>query len=67
MTKLTTKSRKSLPGGEFALPGRRYPIEDRRHAANAKARALQQFHAGKLTAAALAEVVAKADKVLAQK
>lgn len=38
MAKLTTKARKAIPSQEFALPGRRYPIEDRAHAANAKAR-----------------------------
>lgn len=31
MTKLTTGRRKELPGGEFALPGRRYPIPDENH------------------------------------
>lgn len=30
--KLTTAARKAIPGGEFALPGRRYPVEDRNHA-----------------------------------
>jgi hypothetical protein len=39
--KLTTKARKKIPTGQFALPGRRYPIEDRAHAANAKARVSQ--------------------------
>lgn len=41
MSKLTTKQRKNIPAKEFALPGRRYPIEDRSHAQNAKARASQ--------------------------
>jgi len=39
--KLTAKARKAIPTGEFALPGRRYPIEDRSHAANALARVSQ--------------------------
>jgi hypothetical protein len=38
--KLTTKARKAIQTGEFALPGR-YPIEDRNHAANALARVSQ--------------------------
>ena len=38
---LTTKKRNSLPGGSFALPGRRYPIEDPNHARNALARVSQ--------------------------
>jgi hypothetical protein len=41
MTKLTTRGRKSLPSGSFALPGRRYPIEDLAHARNALARVAQ--------------------------
>jgi len=38
LAKLTTNARKALSGSSFALSGRRYPIEDRSHAANAKAR-----------------------------
>lgn len=41
MAKLTAATRKAIPSKEFALPGRRYPIEDRAHAANAKARVSQ--------------------------
>ena len=41
MTKLTTATRKKIPTGEFALPGRRYPIEDEAHARNALARVSQ--------------------------
>lgn len=41
MSKLTSKARKSIPSEEFALPGRRYPIEDASHARNALARASQ--------------------------
>lgn len=41
MAKLSTDARKHLPSKAFALPGRRYPIEDRAHAANAKARVAQ--------------------------
>jgi hypothetical protein len=41
MTKLTTATRKKIPTGEFALPGRRYPIEDKAHARNALARVSQ--------------------------
>jgi hypothetical protein len=32
MTKLTTERRDEIPGKEFALPGRRYPIHDENHA-----------------------------------
>lgn len=41
MAKLTSKARKAIPTGEFALPSRRYPIEDRSHARNALARVSQ--------------------------
>ena len=38
MAKLTAKTRNAIPGKEFALPGRRYPIEDKSHARNALSR-----------------------------
>lgn len=41
MAKLTTAARKKIKTSNFALPGRRYPIEDRSHAANALARVSQ--------------------------
>ena len=41
MAKLTAATRKKIPTGEFALPGRRYPIEDEAHARNALARVSQ--------------------------
>lgn len=41
MAKLTTKSRNKLAPKSFAGPNRLYPIPDRSHAANAKARASQ--------------------------
>ena len=41
MAKLTPATRKTIPAGKFALPGRRYPIEDLAHARNALARVAQ--------------------------
>ena len=38
MAKLTTKARKSLSAGDFAVPGRKYPVENAAHARNALAR-----------------------------
>jgi hypothetical protein len=64
MAKLRTRTRKSLPENEFALPGGKYPVEDKAHAANAKARATQQYKAGKLSAADRARVDRKAAAVL---
>ena len=65
MPRLTSKDRKSEPKKEFGLPGeRKYPMPDRRHAANAKARAEQQFEKGNLTATQKKSIDAKADKKL---
>lgn len=41
MAKLTTARRNKLSAGSFALPGRRYPVEDKAHARNALARVAQ--------------------------
>lgn len=58
--KLTTKERKGLPKSSFALPGKRaYPMPDRAHAANAKARAAQFA-----SPAEKAKIDAKANKML---
>ena len=64
MAKLTTKARKALPSSTFAGPGKSYPIPDKAHAANAKARATQQVNAGNLSPSAKATIDAKANKVL---
>lgn len=39
--KLTADAREALPDKDFALPGDRYPIEDKNHARNALARVSQ--------------------------
>ncbi len=64
MAKLTTKARKSLPKSTFAGPDRSYPIPDKSHAANAKARATQMVNAGKLSPSAASKIRAKANKKL---
>lgn len=65
MSKLSTKARKSLPKKDFALPGRKaYPMPDKAHAANAKARATQMEKKGKLSPSAKAKIDAKANKIL---
>ena len=46
MAKLNAARRNKLSDLQFALPGRRYPIEDRSHAANALAR-ISQFGTAK--------------------
>lgn len=64
MAHLTTKQRKSLPKSKFAGPDRSYLINDRAHAANAKARATQQYNAGHLTKSQENSIKAKANRVL---
>ena len=41
MAVLTAKARKKIKPSNFALPGRRYPIQDPSHARNALARVSQ--------------------------
>lgn len=68
MSTLSTNRRKSLPKKEFGLPGsEKYPMPDRRHAANAKARASQQVKKGKLSESSKERIDAKANRVLARK
>lgn len=65
MAVLTDKTRNKLMPADFGLPkSRSYPMPDRAHAANAKARASQEYNAGRLTAAQKAEIDRKADAVL---
>lgn len=68
MAKLSTKRRKALPAKDFGEPGKRaYPMPDRSHAANAKARASQQEAKGNLSASAKAKIDAKANRILGKK
>lgn len=65
MAKLTTEKRKKIPKKEFGLPGeKKYPVNDKAHARNARARASEMEHKGKLSASSKAKIDAKADKVL---
>ncbi len=68
MAKLTTKRRKALSKSKFALPGsRRFPVDTRARAANAKARASQAFTAGRMSKSTRDKIFAKANKVLKKK
>jgi len=68
MAKLTTKARKALPKSDFALPSeRKYPVDTKARAANAKARATQMVKAGKLSKAEEKKIDAKANKILGKK
>jgi hypothetical protein len=65
---INAKLRTSLPESEFGLPGvRKYPMPDKAHAGNAKARATQQVKAGNLSPSQKAKIDAKANKVLGTK
>lgn len=68
MAKLSSKARKRLPKGDFGEPGKRaYPMPDKAHARNAKARAAQMVKKGKLSKSAQAKIDAKANKKLGKK
>lgn len=65
MAKLSAATRKKIPKKEFGLPGeKKYPMPDRAHAANAKARASEMVNKGKLSKSSEMKIDAKANKVL---
>jgi len=69
MAKLTAAARNKLPPKKFGIkpkkgqPGK-YPMPDREHAANAKARATQMVAKGKLSPVQAAKIRHQADAVL---
>jgi hypothetical protein len=68
MAKLTTTKRNSESKKEFGLPEeRKYPMPDASHARNAKARASQMEHQGKLSASDKKKIDAKANRILKKK
>ena len=65
MATLSEKKRDHLKDSTFGLPEEhKYPMPDKSHAANAKARASQQVKAGNLTKTEKAKIDRKADKIL---
>jgi len=65
MAELNQDKRDKIPDSKFGLPEKRaYPVEDKAHARNAKARAAQQVKAGHLSKADEKKIDRKADKVL---
>ena len=75
MSDLTAKKRAKLPSSEFGLPEKartadqkkesgNYPMPDKAHARNAKARASQQHEKGNLTKKEMDKIDRKADKIL---
>jgi hypothetical protein len=64
---LTTKARNKLSKRVFGLQSqRKYPMENKGHAINAKARARQQLNAGNLSDAQYSEIVGKANEIIAK-
>jgi uncharacterized protein DUF6582 len=62
---LSEKQRDKMPESTFGLPDeRKYPMPDKSHARNAKARASQAQNAGRITAAEEKQIDRKADKIL---
>ncbi len=75
MADLSAKKREKLPAKDFGLPEKartaeakkesgNYPMPDKAHAANAKARATQQQKAGNLTKDQADRIRRKADRKL---
>jgi hypothetical protein len=65
MATLTEKQRDKMTDSKFGLPEEhKYPMPDKSHARNAKARASQQEEKGNLTKTEKAKIDRKADKVL---
>jgi hypothetical protein len=68
MTKLKASQRNKLKSSTFGLPGeRKYPMNDKAHARNAKARASQQVKKGNLSSAEKGTIDRKADRILGKK
>ena len=63
--KLSQSQRNHFADSTFGLPGsRKYPMPDKSHAANAKARATQMVKKGKLSASSAAKIRSKANRIL---
>ena len=67
MSKLTSQGRSKLPASKFALPElKKYPINDQAHAQNAKARASEMAHQGKISASTKARIDRASNRVIAK-
>lgn len=65
MAELHAKQKNKMKDKTFGLPEeRKYPMPDKSHAANAKARASQQLKKGNITSSEKAQIDRKANKVL---
>lgn len=67
MAKLDSKERKAIPSKDFGLPAeRKFPLENRSHAANAKSRAKQMLNAGHISQSEYDKICAKANRKLGE-
>ncbi len=65
MSKLDSEQRPKLPNKTFGEPGKKaYPMPDKSHAANAKARASQAVNAGRMSKSEERKIDAKVDQVI---
>lgn len=65
MADLTAKRRDNMKKSTFGMPGeRKYPMPDKEHAADAKARATQMANRGKLSLSSKAKIFTKANRIL---
>ena len=64
MAKLTTKQRKALKPSQFALSGRRFPVNNESHARAALSGASRALHAGTITSREAAIVRDRAHAML---
>ena len=60
MARLSTRQRKNLPSGDFALSGGRFPIPDKAHAIAAERLVGRSLKAGNISASEAATVRRKA-------
>ena len=68
MAKLTSAARNKIPSSKFGEPKeRKYPMENKAHARDAKARASEEMHKGKISKSTEKKIDAKANKVLSKK
>lgn len=67
MAKLNAARRNALPAKDFAGPGRSYPVNDKPHARDAKARASEMYNKGSMSAHEKAVIDSAADRVLGKK
>lgn len=65
---MKAKKRKSLRKSQFGMPGsRKYPVDTKARARNAKARATQQQKRGRISASTKQKIHAKANRRLRKK